>query len=289
MSEPNDNITDQPQEEPRPSDITKRPQPDDEVYEAEETAPPQKSNAGLIAALGGGLGVAAILGVVCVVMMGCCGVLGIGLLIPAVQKVREAAARAQSVNNLKQMSLAMQNCADMNRGELPPSNGPYMGKSGSFFYHLLPFIEQQVLYQTPGDFVVKTYVAPADPRNPGTNSTISYCTNGTVFLNKPQIPQSFPNGTSNAICLMERSGLDGAHKWTNTNNVLGSPGNPPLFPQLNVAPSAYADGSPQGFVGGICNVGLADGSVRPVSASLSANSWKWACDPASKGSPPSDW
>jgi Protein of unknown function (DUF1559) len=280
MSEPNDNITDQPQDEPRRREVTNRPKRGDEVYEAEEIAPPKKSNAWIFIVLGA---------VLAGMLLLCCPVVSIGLLIPAVAKVREAAARAQSQNNLKQMSLAMQNCADTNRGELPPSNGPYMGKSGSFFYHLLPFVEEEMLYQAPGDSPVKTYIAPADPRNAATNSTISYCTNGTVFLNKPQMPKSFPNGMSNAICLMERSGLDGAHKWTNMNNVLGSPGNPPSFPDLGIAPSAYAEGSPQGFVGGICNVALADGSVRPITASLNPNTWKWACDPASKGSPPPDW
>ena len=78
----------------------------------------------------------------------------IGLLLPAVQKVREAAARAQCQNNLKQISLATINCADTRQGTLPPSIGtypiqqvsPYNG-AGGLFFHIFPFIEQDTLYK----------------------------------------------------------------------------------------------------------------------------------------------
>jgi prepilin-type N-terminal cleavage/methylation domain-containing protein len=75
----------------------------------------------------------------------------IGLLLPAVQKVRDAAARATSMNNLKQIGLAIHNGHDQ-LGVLPPAvafwwnNPPYRGgytrSDGTFFFCLLPYFEQ---------------------------------------------------------------------------------------------------------------------------------------------------
>jgi prepilin-type N-terminal cleavage/methylation domain-containing protein/prepilin-type processing-associated H-X9-DG protein len=73
----------------------------------------------------------------------------LGLLLPAVQKVREAANRIRCTNNLKQLGLAMHNYHDAH-GTFPPAyinTGPY-GTSGFNFTHgwapfLLPFIEEQ--------------------------------------------------------------------------------------------------------------------------------------------------
>jgi prepilin-type N-terminal cleavage/methylation domain-containing protein len=74
----------------------------------------------------------------------------IGLLLPAVQKVREAAARAQCANNMKQLALATHNYADTSNA-LPPLwlQNPVTGSTRVFvnvFDLLLPFVEQQAVY-----------------------------------------------------------------------------------------------------------------------------------------------
>ena len=75
----------------------------------------------------------------------------IGLLLPAVQKVREAAARAQSQNNLKQLTTGLSNfysthdCNPPMFGTVPRGGVSMAG--GSIFYHLLPYLEQEALYR----------------------------------------------------------------------------------------------------------------------------------------------
>src|SRR5262249_47594899 len=76
----------------------------------------------------------------------------IGLLIPAVQKVREAASRATSQNNCSQMGKAMHNAASNSiTGNIPPAFGSFNGSaSQSFFFSLLPYIEQANLASSGG-------------------------------------------------------------------------------------------------------------------------------------------
>jgi hypothetical protein len=91
----------------------------------------------------------------------------IGLLVPAVQKVRDAAARISSANNLKQMGLAVHNYSDTHN-VLPPTFGwsPALasgakysngGAYGSTLFHILPFVEQDNLYNLSNTTQYYTY------------------------------------------------------------------------------------------------------------------------------------
>ncbi len=69
----------------------------------------------------------------------------VALLLPAVQAAREASRRSQCSNNLKQVGLAMHNYADTYRGALLV--GEYSWGWGTWLVGLLPYIEQQNLYE----------------------------------------------------------------------------------------------------------------------------------------------
>ena len=69
----------------------------------------------------------------------------VALLLPAVQSARESARRSQCTNNLKQVTLAVQNYADVWRGALPV--GEYACCWGTWLVALLPYIEQQQLFE----------------------------------------------------------------------------------------------------------------------------------------------
>ena len=168
----------------------------------------------------------------------------IGLLLPAVQKVREAAARVNCQSNMKQMALALHNANDT-MGRLPPLVGRYpqgVGNSNTLPFWLLPYIEQDNLYKAAANGAgsydaflnnvyltpVKVYQCPSDPSS--VNGTIqdgnlngwavtNYVPNAQVFAytdgnwnvynseGAARIPGTFQDGTSNTVVFAEKFGV----------------------------------------------------------------------------------
>jgi prepilin-type N-terminal cleavage/methylation domain-containing protein len=250
----------------------------------------------------------------------------IGLLLPAVQKVREAAARMQSSNNLKQMCLALHSLSSASDQPLPQSAGPFLGEPqiATVFYHMLPAIEQNNIYQTylsnPDKGVpqsstpVKTFIAPLDYTNPGTDTHTSYSSNAAVlgFATSKSpgttvriLDLTNGKGTGNTILFMERFASTGTaaannHHWPHTNNggcdlYFANQTTTTNFPNPTFGATAasvaaidsVATTATANAFTSVLQVGMADGSVRSVNSSVTttggvagypaASIWSWAC------------
>jgi type II secretory pathway pseudopilin PulG len=136
----------------------------------------------------------------------------LGLLLPAVQKVRETSVRLQSMNKMRQINLALHEYSN-GYGKLPAindfiDNGP--------FVVILPYLDNNW----------KAFISPADPSLTFQHPTnvfyppvdkddhyASYAYNAVVFKNKRSFESGFPDGTANTIALTEHYARCAEEKW----------------------------------------------------------------------------
>ncbi len=224
----------------------------------------------------------------------------IGLLLPAVQKVREAAARMSSQNNLKQIGIAAHSYHDT-IGRIA-SNGVNTANRPDWCwaYQYLPFIEQDNMKRLgdagtpPGGVPVKTYLIPARGRggfstaganSPGFNGPFTdYKINWTGFFNvsnnnpnRPTMAQvTSGKGTSNVLYVgegfLDRREYNRNHS-SNWEEVIysGGYGGTGRGSTVLVQDDQSGQGDKWGSPHNVCHFVFLDGSVRGVNYRFSGS------------------
>ena len=201
----------------------------------------------------------------------------IGLLLPAVQKVRIAAARTQSINNLKQMGLASHNYHDVKFSLPDTGNGTNSATDGyigiwGWSFQILPFIEQQNLYQQ----VYNVAIANGGQVNNG-NDGAGWPVPIKTYLDPAR--NHFPYGVNGAGSNPQVGGphtdyaINGqSFGWNNSNNPMGLTGNPPC-PFIN---ATHITMSMITSLNGTANtVLIGEKSIDPNFAATNQNSSGW--------------
>ena len=221
----------------------------------------------------------------------------LGLLLPAVQKVRAAASRSSSMNNLKQIGLAIHNYNDV-YGHLPKDITDKNGKPLlSWRVAILPFLEQAPLYNKfkldePWDSennkqwskaVIKTFVAPSDPNAPfgmdkdgfATTNYLGIKGPGAMFDDDKKLTlANVTDGTSFTVMVLESAD---AVAWAKPGDYPFDPKKPlPKIKALNANDIAL--------------MLMGDGSVRSVNLkSVTEKTLKAVFTRAAGDEPGKDW
>lgn len=186
-----------------------------------------------------------------------------GKLESATDAAREAARRTQSMNNLKQIALAMHIYHDAKNGFPARANADANGKPLlSWRVHILPYLDQEALYKEfhldePWDsehnqkLVAKMPAVYRQPNGDAKTFKTNYLVpvaKGTIFETlKPSKLNSIIDGTSNTIMVVEAS-LDRSVDWTKPDDLeidLTAPFKGLLGLRPNGFYAAFADGSVQ--------------------------------------------
>lgn len=130
----------------------------------------------------------------------------IGLLIPGVLAVRDAAGRTASANNLRQMALALHQWGEQQGGRLPTIDGE-ANTSINVHQSIVKMILGCADVDSGQDF--KMFVSPADPTASflvgfGYESICSYSSNARLFARRPNLNGSIPDGLSHTLFFTER-------------------------------------------------------------------------------------
>jgi prepilin-type N-terminal cleavage/methylation domain-containing protein len=209
----------------------------------------------------------------------------IGLLLPAVQKVRESAARVKCQNNFKQLGLALQNFASANQDKLPSPNfaqivNPATGNTaiGSVHYALLPYLEQNNLFNQ----------YTADRPDAGYGGALVYSGGGAV--NVPVKLFACPSDSTQSDDLANggaQAGMWGLSCYA-CNTVLFA-GSFSAAQALNVTPPFRIGNIPDGSSN---TIGLGEqtggypgyyNSINSYGGSEAYNVWAWPLNPLNSG------
>ena len=279
-SDDRDDDYDRPRRDRDDDDRPRRRRDRDDDYDDRPRRPPAKSNGVMIAGI--------IVGVL--VVCACLGAVAIGLLLPAVQKVREAAARMKDQNNMKQVGLGFHSQHDEVQGITAPYAADKqltINRDLSFRVGLLPYVEQEALYrqfdmtqgwQSPrnrphSDTAVPVYVSPMRGQ-PGSNETpyrVFYGGGALFDEDGKRVPFTrVSDGTSNTIMMVH---ANEQVPWAAPRELRYDPNGP--LPKL---------GEGRGT-----NVLMADGSVRFVNNSVDEAILRKAITRAGGEELPKDW
>ena len=136
----------------------------------------------------------------------------IGLLLPAVQQVRAAAVRMQSMNKLRQISTATHNYIAAHDGKVPAYGFEVRPLRGTFRF-ILPYLEGETTITKSADgsyTYVPAYQSPADPTLAAPvagfsgRGNASYAASFPAFRAGCRLPATYQDGTANTIAFGER-------------------------------------------------------------------------------------